>query len=69
MKLTIEIDCDNAAFEDGRLTAEIQHIVFYGLLTLNNDLDDLARRDIAASSVEVALFDSNGNHVGLLTYK
>jgi len=63
MKLTIEIDCDNSAFENGELTNEIRRIVGGALMDLNRDLED------KTLSETFILFDSNGNDVGTLTYE
>lgn len=67
MKLTIEIDCDNDAFADGKLTNEVRSIISFALMDLTHDIEEhLFGNDLTE---EIALFDTNGNHVGLLTYK
>ncbi|OPY24005.1 MAG: hypothetical protein A4E27_01342 [Methanobacterium sp. PtaU1.Bin242] len=67
MKLTIEIDTNNDAFADGKMIGEVQSIIFYALLELNSDIESHPFHDKFME--EMGLRDSNGNHVGTLTYK
>tara|TARA_R110000868_G_scaffold96839_2_gene266202 strand:- start:748 stop:1290 length:543 start_codon:yes stop_codon:yes gene_type:complete len=58
MKFTIEIDCDNAAFQNGQLVDEL-HFILHRII---NDLPN----DISADATEFSrnLRDTNGDHVG-----
>ena len=67
MKLTITIDCDNAAFED------FPHLEVFKILS---DVTARIRRDVLAAQgserhvtawlqpFPMKLYDTNGNHVG-----
>lgn len=63
MKLTIEIDCDNDAFQWDNGIGEVGKVINAGLIGLNEALED------GTKSYKAMLFDSNGNDVGLLTYE
>ena len=56
MKITIEINCDNAAFEDSN---ELQRIL--------TTIKDTLKTNALSSSSHMKLFDSSGNSCGLLT--
>lgn len=57
MKFTIEIDCDNAAFEDGNLHQEVARILSQVQKQLLDDRDC------------IALYDINGNRVGVARFE
>lgn len=61
MKCTIEINCDNAAFEDNDLGSEISRI----LQTLAQKLALQHLSDLLNRQSSIRLNDSNGNHVGM----
>lgn len=61
MKFQLDINCDNAAFEDGD-TAEVARILQEAANSMRNrgNLEDMAR-----SNSGIILRDSNGNTVGI----
>jgi len=63
MKLTIEMDCNNDAFQNA-MTNEIRHVLNYAILDLAHDIEENGEDVI----VHMQLTDSNGNNVGWLSW-
>lgn len=61
MKCTIEINCDNAAFDDDAIGSELGII----LGKLANDLLLTTRSDLLHRMTVFRLKDTNGNHAGM----
>lgn len=59
MKFTLEIDCDNDAFKDGNVEAELYRV-----------LQSVSRRIMSCgvTTTNTDVFDYNGNKVGQFAY-
>lgn len=56
MKFTLEVDCDNAAFDDGNHGAEVARIL--------RQVAEHVEHTASGVRFDVPLFDINGNQVG-----